>query len=217
MRKLNYYLSLSLALLLIAGCTKQEIQPEPLNSADDVSLKSAQTFQEKNKGDHRVPFKAKFKLTATVNHYGPVSPLDDQTAWVLPIPTGGMHVDIVGSGNATHLGKTDFVIQQWWTRAYPHLTGITPGDSYGQGDITFTAANGDLLFASYYGSADHQDDPPTEILTHGVFKKGTGRFENAEGNFEWDGLFVKTHPISQPPAGEDLGYGEVVVTGTIVY
>ncbi len=109
-----------LVLLLTVGCSKEEIQPEPLNAADDVSLKSAKVNQKNCNGDHYVPFKAKFELTATVNTYKPVMQLDDQTVWLPTTPIGGMHVDIEGSGNATHLGRTDFVIAQWWSQLYPY-------------------------------------------------------------------------------------------------
>lgn len=128
-----------------------------------------------------------------------------------------MHLLIEGSGNATHLGRTEFEIVQCWTKAYP---GLTPPDSYGQGSIIFYAANGDELWASYNGFADHQDDSDgTEILTLGVFTGGTGRFEVATGTFIWDGLFVREADI--PPPGTvgpiEFGKGKVVVTGEIKY
>ncbi len=215
MRKLKCVLMFGLVLLLIAGCSKEEIKPETLNAADNVSLKSAKASKQKCKGDHYVPFKATFELAAVVDHYGPVMQLDYQTDWMLTAPAGGMWVEIQGSGNATHLGRTEFEIFQWWTKFYPY-PGLIDPDSYGQGEITFTAANGDKLTATYYGTADHQDDPPTEILTHGIFTGGTGRFAEVSGTFLWDGLFVKTVP-GMPPPGTEFGTGEVTVTGRIKY
>jgi hypothetical protein len=203
-----------LVLMFVAGCTKEKIQPDPLNAAEDISLKKAMVEQEGAKEEHYMPFNATFELEAHVNHYGPVIKYDDQTEWKLPEPNKAMHVDIAGSGKVSILGWMDFKIVQWWTKWYDFLNWP---DSYGQGKITFTAANGDLLEATYYGQADHQDDPPTEILTHGKFIGGTGQFENAEGFFEWDGIFYKTHPVPMPPKGELLGTGRVKVKGRIKY
>jgi len=216
MRKLKCVFMFGLVLLLMVGCSKEEIQPEPLNAADDVSLKSAKSQQKEYKGDHFVPFKATFELTAFFEKLGPIIQYDFQNPWPPPnTGPGGMHLDILGSGKATHLGRTYFEIQQWWTTRLPATDKI----SYGQGTMTFTAANGDELFATYYGTADHTDDPPTEILTYGTFIGGTGRFENAEGTFVWDGLFVRTNPTpnNELVIGDKLGTGTVIVTGKIRY
>lgn len=219
MRNLKYVLVFGLVLMIFAGCSREEIQPDPLNTADDISLKGAKAQHEEGDKDHYVPFKARFELSAIVNRMGPITQLDYQTDWLVEdgVIIGGMHVDIVGNGNATHLGRTEFTIYQWWSQLYPY-PGLLPKDSYGQGEITFTAANGDELWATYYGTADHQDDPPTEILTNGIFKGGTGKFEDAEGKFLWDGLFVKTLVMPpMPTGGEILGTGTVTVTGYIKY
>ena len=130
-------------------------------------------------------------------------------------PCASAHCGLFQRGNATHLGRTGFVIEQWWTKAPNPVDGI----SYGQGKITFTAANGDELYATYFGTADHTyDGDGTEILTHGIFTGGTGRFVNPEGTFEWDGLFFRTLPGPPSfPVGEVLGSGEVTVTGMIKY
>ena len=212
MRHFRIAFIFSLMLTLILGCAKEEIQPDPLNTADDIALKGAKVKKGK---DHFVPFKAKFKLTAEFHSFEPIDQKDYQTEWVITESKMGMHVVIRGNGNATHMGKTELVIEQWWKMPHPLAP---PMHSYGQGFITFTAANGDKLFATYYGLADHTDDPPTEILTYGIFIDGTGRFEGATGTFLWDGLFVgKFKPNGSTPSGTVFGTGEVTVSGTIKY
>jgi hypothetical protein len=217
MRNLKHVLIFGLVLMIFAGCSKEEIQPDPLNTADEISLKGAKV---KKGPDHCVPFKASFTLTASYDHFGPIVQKDFQEPWPFGGTAPGMYVEIKGKGKATHLGLTEFVIDQWWTRAHPSPPPAEPPGfwSFGQGEITFTAANGDQLFATYWGWADHLDDPPTEILTHGTFIGGTGRFEDAAGYFTWDGLFVGTFkPDVNTTQGTVFGAGEVKVTGTINY
>jgi len=216
MRNLKHVLTFGLVLMIFAGCSKEEIQPDPLNTADEISLKGAKV---KHGPDRFVPFKASFTLTASYDRFGPIVQKDFQEPWPFPGPAHGMYVEIIGNGNASHLGLTELVIDQWWTRAHPSPPPAETGFwSFGQGEIIFIAANGDLLEATYWGWADHQEDPPTEILTHGKFTGGTGRFEDAEGYFTWDGLFVgKFKPDGSTPQGTMFGTGEVKVTGTIKY
>lgn len=220
----------SLSLIIFAGCEKEQVQPESL-SIEDGALKGAKVKKGK---DHFVPFKASFDLSAYFQNYGPIKQvphqIDFQEDWPFGGTVKGMHVEIRGNGNATHLGKTTFKITQWWTRQHPHAPKPETGFfSFGQGKITFTAANGDLLYATYWGWADHTwDDDGVEILTHGTFIGGTGRFEGAQGKFEWDGLFMSDFtPI--PPNNPDgltptptfmdikFGEGQVKVSGTIMY
>lgn len=207
-----------LALMIFAGCSKEEIQPDPLNDAEEATFKASKGHKAL-KGHKYVPFKASFELTAYFDHFGPVVQKDFQEEWPFAGPAPGMYVEIKGNGNATHLGKTKLVIDQWWTRAHPDPpTAVTGFFSFGHGEITFAAANGDLLYATYWGWADHQDDPPTEILTYGTFIGGTGRFVDATGTFLWDGLFVgKFKPDGTTPQGTAFGNGEVLVTGSINY
>jgi hypothetical protein len=216
MSYLRFAFILSLALMIFAGCSKEEIQPDPLNAVDNSALKKT-----KGKKNHLVPFKASFDLTAHFDYFGPLYKIDEEADWPAFTKPGGMHVIIKGDGRATHLGRTDLEIIQWWTRWHPDPPpAVTGFFSYGQGSITFTAANGDELYATYWGWADHQDDPPTEILTHGTFTGGTGRFEDVKGTFLWDGLFVgkfKPLPTDPPAPGTAFGNGEVTVTGSISY
>jgi len=217
MRNLKHVLIFGLVLMIFAGCSKEEIQPDPLN-ATDSALKNAKV----RKGpDHFVPFKASFELVAGFNGFGPVYPIDFHSDWpTFNFPPGAMHILITGEGKATHLGKTGLEIEQWWSRQHasppPAETGYW---SYGQGSTTFIAANGDELWATYWGWADHRnDDDGTEIETHGTFIGGTGRFEDAEGTFLWVGVFKKEFmPTPATPIGTEFGAGSVTVTGTIKY
>ncbi len=217
-------------LLIFAGCSKEEIQPDPFNIALEAAYKSAKEDKARRGQEaHKlVPFMASFELVGYFQRFGPIYMIDEQTDWPFGGPAPGMHVIIRGNGNATHLGKTEFEISQWWTRMHPSPPpAVTGYFSYGQGGITFTAANGDELYATYWGWADHQDDlDGTEILTHGIFIGGTGKFDGASGTFLWDGLFMKSImpvpptpgvPGSGTPLDTEFGVGNVTVSGSINY
>jgi hypothetical protein len=86
---------------------------------------------------------------------------------------------MVGTGNLTHLGKTDFyadenVSMESWT---------------GEEEVTFTAANGDKLKANLTNVIDASEFPLLIIEGTGSFTGGTGRFENAEGNLNYHATF----------------------------
>lgn len=161
MRKCNSVLLLSFMFLLIAGCSKLEIQPDPLNSGDDGALKSAKI--------HPVPFKASFEV------------------WSYPAaPVNGILEQIVeGNGNATHLGKTTIYVNEEidlrgfpWLGAYdiiftaangdqlfgvytsdidpssfPELTGVGNGTITG-GTGRFEDAIGDLVYKVTFNAAE---------------------------------------------------------------
>jgi len=185
MKKLSYVFLLSLLFLLLAGCSKEDIQLEPLKTNDDVLL-------EKAKPDHFVPFKANFEVY-----------IDE----VLHIPPPPPKVQVVlGTGNVTHLGKTElYVLQNWWPPHPPPL--IEPYTGTGTGEVVFTAANGDKLFASYNDAEGFHDILPPVIITFtGYFDGGTGRFENATGSFTWVGEYY--------PATNE---GTATLTGEIMY
>lgn len=224
MKKLQSFLLFGLVLIFISGCSKMEIQPDPLNVSDDAFLKNAKVEKKKSKDDHYVPFKGSFEIKAFYNSFGPVKKILEKDWPFTGYPVGmpkGTYLDIEGSGNATHLGLTEVSIAQWWTKA-PNLT---DGISYGQGIYTFTAANGDQLKAIFWGTADHTDDSDgTEIHLRGTFiNGGTGKFEFAKGEFDWIGLFeghgVPLNPQAGifPKIGTEMGVGTVNVSGTIMY
>jgi hypothetical protein len=104
-----------------------------------------------------VPFKGKLQGEVTTT---PVPPL--------------VMVDIVATGNATHLGRL--------TLNVPHV--VDPATRMAVGSYQFTAANGDVLYADFTGQAT-----PTEtagvlyIEETATITGGTGRFAGATGSF----------------------------------
>jgi len=186
MRKLNYVFILSLIFLLLSGCSDEEIQPKSLDSGDDVSLKSAKT-------KHYVPFKATFEVYV------------DKVIRVSPPPK---MQEVIGVGNATHLGLTEILMEQsWWPPALPIELPFT---GTGIGKVTFTAANGDKLLAEYDDATAIHKGPTSPLVTvkfTGHFiGGGTGRFEKAEGTFEYNGIYNKV-----------TNEGTGTLTGKIMY
>ena len=114
MKYLKIAFIFGLALMISAGCSKEEIQPDPLSDAEEAAFKRAN--ENKARRGHTahklVPFKASFELTGYFQRFGPIYMIDEQTDWPFGGPAPGMHVIIRGNGNATHLGKTEFEISQ---------------------------------------------------------------------------------------------------------
>jgi hypothetical protein len=75
------------------------------------------------------------------------------------------------TGNATHLGK--------FTYDFPHVVDRTLRPSIGIGSATFTAANGDQVFADIVGEATLIVPGLLSGVEHGAITGGTGRFEGA--------------------------------------
>lgn len=90
-----------------------------------------------------------------------------------------------GSGHATHLGKVDFVAEHC---SLDFGQGSGP---YDQGILTLTAANGDVLMATYTdGVTDPTDFPILAFTDEFTFVDGgTGRFVTASGGGTETGLF----------------------------
>src|SRR5205823_7288263 len=86
-----------------------------------------------------------------------------------------MLVTIVGSGNATELGR--------FTDAQHHCI-YANSLIFDKGQFVFTAADGDLLVGSYYGDLVPADNTGVlfEVQGHWVISGGTGRFANATGS-----------------------------------
>ena len=85
------------------------------------------------------------------------------------------------SGYFSHLGKLDETKSTWENMShdltqYPLITFIQ--------DLVFCAANGDLLYGTYTGIIDF-----TTLEANGsvLIESGTGRFENASGQFTGNG------------------------------
>lgn len=85
----------------------------------------------------------------------------------------GLLVTTTGSGQATHLGK--------FTRV---ATVLIHNDGSLEGEVVFTAANGDQLNATLEGARVS----PTKIVGTYTFVRGTGRFDDAVGEADFEGL-----------------------------
>jgi hypothetical protein len=96
----------------------------------------------------------------------------DGTVVVTPVDPPFFNVVITASGEATHLGRFSLVV--------PHLVNFATAE--GEGNFTFTAANGDTLTAHFTGTAD-TSTPVFAIVEHATITGGTGRFANAAGSF----------------------------------
>ena len=124
MRKFKCVLLFCFVLVLIAGCSKEEIQPEPLNTPDDIALKKASAQKMNGERDHYVPFKGTFEVQiAKVIKQSPPPPKIQE---------------VTGSGNATHLGKTEvYIYQEWRPYAVPAQPPPVPTGN-GEGYFKFT-------------------------------------------------------------------------------
>lgn len=97
-----------------------------------------------------------------------------------PCESGGVIIDVTGSGHSTQLGD--------YTSHYRECLDPATG-AVTDGTFTLTAANGDKVFGTFSGQAVPTDtsnvvkfDDPGEITG------GTGRFAGAGGTFTGSGL-----------------------------
>ena len=116
-------------------------------------------------GAHSAPFQGSFEGIQTVT----------------PLPPGQAQVNGSASGSGTHLGR--------FTVTFPHI--VTFATATGTGIYTFTAANGDLLTATFTGQA--QQGPIVFIVEAGTITGGTGRFAGATGTFTVQRQFVSAN------------------------
>lgn len=157
MKDLNRFLLLGFVLLLIAGCSKVETEPDPLYSGKDNALKGAKV--------QMVPFKSAF---------------DTWKVFEEPIFSGGtpigIHVVVEGNGEANHLGNTTMTVDQHW-----YFSG-SPGYFTGTSVITMTAANGDILKFGFEGiMIINPQMLKIDISGTCDITGGEGRFEDASG------------------------------------
>ena len=95
-------------------------------------------------------------------------------------------LDREGTGNATYLGKyTEHVVM---VINVPTLTSA--------GTATFTAANGDTLFASVVGQATRTGPTALSIVEVYTITGGTGRFADATGSFTLRSTLDQTTGVS---------------------
>jgi hypothetical protein len=103
-----------------------------------------------------------------------------------PLSPSSILVEISASGHATHLGR--------FTLEMPHTVNLATASA--TGTMTFTAANGDVLTATFNGQA--QVGPIVSIVEEATIMGGTGRFAGATGTFTMNRLF-------DPAAGTTTG------------
>ena len=97
-----------------------------------------------------------------------------------------------GTAEVSHLGATQFV--------FPHY--FFPLSGTFSGDLTITAANGDLLIAHVTGRISPTGVPGVNAIQEdAVFIGGTGRFENATGTAVETGV-VDTAALTVSVTGE---------------
>jgi hypothetical protein len=95
-------------------------------------------------------------------------------------------LDRVGTGTATHLGRyTEHVVMQ--------INVLTMTST---GTATFTAANGDTLFASVVGQATRTGPTVLSIVEVYTITGGTGRFADATGTFTLKSTVEQTTGVS---------------------
>ena len=97
-----------------------------------------------------------------------------------PCETGGMILEVTGTGHATHLGNYSGSYRECLDPATGAVTA---------GIFTLTAANGDKVFGTYGGRALPTDNPNVVAYQDpGVITGGTGRFAGAGGILTTSGL-----------------------------
>jgi hypothetical protein len=97
-----------------------------------------------------------------------------------PCETGGIVVDVAGSGHATHLGDFTTHYRECFVRATGAVT---------DGSFTLTAANGDTIFGTYGGQVSPTADSTVFAYKDpGTITGGTGRFAGASGTVDTSGV-----------------------------
>jgi hypothetical protein len=94
---------------------------------------------------------------------------------VIPVPPPEINRQLDATGKASHFGK--------FTYDFPHSVDRSVMPATGVGISTFTAANGDQVFALILGEATLFAPGVLLGVEEGTILGGTGRFEGATGSF----------------------------------
>jgi hypothetical protein len=97
---------------------------------------------------------------------------------VIPVAPPAINRQLNATGNATQLGNFSY--------DFPHSVDRSVTPATGIGYSTFTAANGDQVFAYITGAATPVAPGVLHVAENGEILGGTGRFENASGSFVID-------------------------------
>ena len=98
---------------------------------------------------------------------------------VSPCDTGGIALEVSGSGHATFIGS----YSSRYSECFDPATGAVTAGSF-----TLTAANGDTLYGTYDGQAVPTGDAAVVYDDPGVVTGGTGRFAGATGIVNTSGV-----------------------------
>jgi hypothetical protein len=112
-----------------------------------------------------------FALTASAGDQVPFKGEADEVITGTESLPDGLHITVFTTGQATHLGR--------FTR---EASAVLQPDGVVVGTLVWTAANGDQLFASLEAGFV---SPTTAVGTY-TFVGGTGRFENASGEADFE-------------------------------
>ena len=172
---------LSLALLLLAGCSEESLlmpadtvpAPAEVPSATDQSRhaadESARSTNTASNGNSRpVPFRVTYTIV-------PELLLPGDVGYPARCPTGPTDVAAraSGEGQGTHLGS--------FTETETNCIDVATL-TLSLGEFTLTAANGDRVWGTFEGSASTDPPPPNAILScTWTIDGGTGRFVGASG------------------------------------
>lgn len=141
--------------VVMSGIFFSSCQKEINSPNNDIAL-SVNSSGRHNEG---VPFKGEYETTSQLLQPPPI-----------------LRQRITGIGEATHLGESTQV-------AFVTVNLTTPPPFHLSGTATFTAANGDEFYTEFTGTnTPNGDGTATGIINHTI-TGGTGRFENATGNF----------------------------------
>jgi len=156
-----------------------------------------------------LPFLATFRGATTTVEFAPGPPGSRSTFGDRCSVPSSWVISFAGWGRSTHLGAFT------WTSSHCTQAGATPFDpiTITDGQLTFVAANGDLLNEAYGNGVVSVVDPPTMCIdTVVVLDGGTGRFTHASGSALERGCFSLLEP--NLPAVSDL---RITSSGTIAY
>jgi hypothetical protein len=144
-------------------------------------------------------------------HPVPVKATVSGEHWVAPPDCDGdgafQKWSSAGTGQMSHLGMVDYVLEQCTYMGDP----FPPDYAYGEGTITFTAANGDTLVIAQQGTGElvFDGEVMTGFMGEGTWTvvegEGTGRFANANGEGSMD--FLGDIPESAAPNGIGTVFG----------
>ena len=172
----SYAVAILAAAVLCTGCSASSTptSPSAVQGRGSVAASAGgaggQAASASSGGSQLVPFKGSLEGSQSL------TPLQPPFAFV----------DGSATGTATHLGQ--------FTVTFPHTVNFAT--STGEGDYTFTAANGATLTAHFTGQA--QLGAVDTIVETATVTGGTGRLSGVSGTFT-------VHRVADPATGTTTG------------